>query len=49
MHFNQVVADVALILIGLVGNALTPISDLLNVLMVYVAAAPPVALNQSDA
>ena len=31
MNFNQVVADVALILIGLVGNVLTAISDLLNV------------------
>jgi hypothetical protein len=28
MNFNQVVADVALILIGLLGNVLTPISDL---------------------
>jgi hypothetical protein len=31
MNLNQVVADAGLILIGLLGNALTPISDLLNV------------------
>jgi hypothetical protein len=30
MNFNQVVADVALILIGLLGNVLTAISDLLK-------------------